>query len=237
MAVNSELAQVMTFTLNKVVPWGRSFDEYVAMFALSKEDLKKRILDCGSGPSSFNCILTGLGGHIISADPIYRFSSDEIRGRINETYEIILEQARINRNEFVWDRISSVEELGKVRMRAMNDFLSDYTAGIKEGRYVDASLPALPFGDGEFDIALCSHFLFLYSEQLSEDFHLQSIKELCRVSSEARIFPLMEFGIRRSRHLEAVIDRLSVDGFKALIERVPYEFQKGGNEMLRVTAM
>lgn len=227
----------MTITLDKVVPWGRSFKEYVAMFALSNEDLEKRFLDCGSGPASFNASLTKLGGHITSVDPIYRFDSGELRSRINEAYEIIMEQVGKNKNEYVWEQISSVEELGRVRMRAMNEFLSDYTTGIKEGRYVDASLPALPFEDGEFDIALCSHFLFLYSEHLSEDFHIQSIRELCRVSSEVRVFPLMEFGIGRSRHLETVIDILRADGFKARIEKVPYEFQKGGNEMLRIMAV
>lgn len=75
----------MAVTLNKVVPWGRSFDEYVAMFALSKEDLEKRILDCGSGPVSFNVV-----------DPIYRFNSMELRNRINEAYDRIMEQMREN---------------------------------------------------------------------------------------------------------------------------------------------
>ncbi len=224
----------MAITLDKVVPWGRSFDEYVAMFALSKEDLEKRFLDCGSGPASFNCGLTRLGGRVVSIDPIYCFSSAELRSRINEAYEMIIGQVRENRDEFVWEQITSVEELGRVRMRAMNEFLSDYSAGIREGRYVDARMPSIPFRDGEFDIALCSHFLFLYSEQLSEDFHLQSIKELCRVSSEARIFPLTEFGVRRSRYLEAIIDGLRDNGFEVRVERVPYEFQKGGNEMMRV---
>lgn len=227
----------MVVTLNKVVPWGRSLDEYVAMFALSEEDLEKRILDCGSGPASFNASLTKLGGRITSVDPIYRFSSSELRGRINEAYEMIIGYVRENMNDYVWEQIPSVEELGRVRMNAMSDFLSDYDRGIREGRYIDASLPALPFKDGEFDITLCSHFLFLYSEQLSEEFHLQSIKELCRVSSEARIFPLMEFGKRKSRYLKVVMNRLRDDGLKALIERVPYEFQKGGNEMLRVAAI
>ena len=32
------------FTLDAVVPWGRSFDEYCAMFALSDRDLGLRIL-------------------------------------------------------------------------------------------------------------------------------------------------------------------------------------------------
>jgi hypothetical protein len=44
----------MTFTLDSVVPWGRSFDEYVAMFALSEEDLGRRVLGCADGPASFN---------------------------------------------------------------------------------------------------------------------------------------------------------------------------------------
>lgn len=39
----------MAFTLDKVVPWGRSYDEYVAMFALSSDDLRRRILGCGDG--------------------------------------------------------------------------------------------------------------------------------------------------------------------------------------------
>ena len=42
------------FTLDSVVPWGRSFDEYCAMFDLSDRDLDLKILDCGGGPASFN---------------------------------------------------------------------------------------------------------------------------------------------------------------------------------------
>ncbi len=224
----------MAFTLDKIVPWGRSFEEYCAIFSLTEKELKKRFLGCGDGPASFNCILTKSGGHVVSVDPIYNFSEDEIRSRIKKTYKEIIEQTIKNKDEFVWDHISSVEELGTVRMNAMNDFLSDFPAGMDNGRYVDASLPDLPFGKGHFDIALCSHFLFLYSEQLSEDFHFQSVKELCRISSETRIFPLLELGAKKSRHLEKIIDRLEKDGFAVSIEKVSYEFQKGGNEMLRI---
>jgi hypothetical protein len=31
------------FTLNDVVPWGRSFDDYRRMFNLSERDLQRRI--------------------------------------------------------------------------------------------------------------------------------------------------------------------------------------------------
>ncbi|MGA1871633.1 MAG: SAM-dependent methyltransferase [bacterium] len=226
----------MTFTLDKVVPWGRSFHEYMAMFSLSEKDLGKRILACGDGPASFNCILTKRGGHVISTDPLYSLDADAIKSRIHETYETVLEQTRKNKNEFVWTHIPSVEELGRVRMKAMNYFLSDYTEGLAQKRYIKASLPNLPFGDREFDIALCSHFLFLYSDQFSADFHLTSIKELCRVAYQVRIFPLLELGSKKSRHLDGIVTLLTQDGYKVHIEKVSYEFQKGGNEMLRINA-
>jgi hypothetical protein len=51
----------MAVQLKEIMPWGRSFEEYVAMFALSEEDLSKRILGCGDGPASFNAELTRRG--------------------------------------------------------------------------------------------------------------------------------------------------------------------------------
>jgi ubiquinone/menaquinone biosynthesis C-methylase UbiE len=77
----------------------------------------------------------------------------------------VLEQTRRNADEFVWTSIGSVEQLGRVRMAAIKDFMDDYVAGRTEGRYVKAELPGLPFSDDSFDLALCSHLLFLYSTQ------------------------------------------------------------------------
>ena len=119
-------------------------------------------------------------------------------------------------------------------MAAMRTFLADWPAGCAQGRYVAGALPALPFSDRSFDLALCSHFLFLYSEQLTDAFHLAAIREMCRVASEVRIFPLLELGGRPSRHVPAVVDRLRRDGLEVTIETVPYEFQRGGNQMLRI---
>jgi hypothetical protein len=226
----------VAFSLDNVVPWGRSFSEYVDMFALSAGDYQKRILGVGDGPASFNAVLSSRGGTVVSVDPLYRFSAEEIRQRIRETFDTVMEQTRQNVAEFTWERIHSVEELGQLRMAAMEEFLSDFSRGYQEGRYREAGLPRLPFKTGEFDLALCSHFLFLYSEILSPEFHLASIKELCRVSSEARIFPLLELGSRPSRHLDPVQKLLENEGFYLKIETVPYEFQKGGNRMLRVVA-
>ena len=112
------------FTLEQVVPWGRSFDEYCHMFSLTDGDLARRILGCGDGPASFNAHATQRGGTVISCDPIYQWNHAQIRERIAVTCDQILDQTRRNADEFVWDSISSVDELGAVRMAAMDDFLA-----------------------------------------------------------------------------------------------------------------
>lgn len=145
-----------------------------------------------------------------------------------------MEQTRKNTHEFTWTSIKSVDELERLRMAAMEDFLTDYPKGKEQGRYVDGELPNLPFDDGKFDIAVCSHLLFLYSEKLSEDFHITSIRELSRVANEVRVFPLLELGAKISRHLQSVTDRLSAMGYSVSINPVSYEFQRGGNQMMKI---
>ncbi len=86
----------------------------------------------------------------MSIDPIYRFTHRQIRERIAETYETVMAQTRENRDKFVWNTIRSVEELGRVRMAAMQRFLDDYEKGLQQGRYIAAELPQLPFGDLRF---------------------------------------------------------------------------------------
>jgi hypothetical protein len=223
------------FTLDQVVPWGRSFEEYCDMFALSPHDLTLKIVGCGDGPAGFNAEATRRGGHIVSCDPIYRFDGGEIRQRIDATYDVVIEQTRLNAHEFVWGGgIRDVDELGRVRMAAMQTFLDDYEAGKAAGRYVEASLPTLPFPDARFDLALCSHFLFLYSSQLGEQFHRAAVQEMGRAAGEARIFPLLALGGRRSPFVDSCARTLRDSGFEVSIETVPYEFRRDGNEMMRV---
>ncbi len=227
----------MSFTLSEVIPWGRSYDEYLAMFSLSPEDLQKNILGCSDGPASFNTVLTGKGKSIISADPIYAFSRKELQQRITATSATVLEQIQKNRNAFIWTHISSVEELKNIRMAAMDKFLQDFERGKTQGRYVNSCLPQLNFADQSFDLALCSHFLFLYSEHLSEKFHLAAIKELCRVATEVRLFPLLELNGEKSRHIEKILTALQQEGYQATVQQTTYEFQKGGNEMLVISSL
>lgn len=222
------------FALDQIVPWGRSFDEYCRMFALTEHELNLRLLGCGDGPASFNAEATRRGLSVISCDPIYRYRADQIQARIEATYDQVLDQTRQNLGEFVWTSIPSVEELGRMRMAAMADFLDDYPAGRAAGRYIDAQLPNLPFDDHSFDLALCSHLLFLYSAQLGEAFHQSAIRELSRVAHEVRIFPLLALGAQPSSLVRPVADACRTRGFRVSIEPVPYEFQRGGNQMMRI---
>ena len=204
------------------------------MFALTDADLAAPILGCGDGPASFNAEATARGHSVISCDPIYRFSTSQIRQRIRDTTEVILDQARRNQHEFVWTSIRSVEELREIRTSSMDTFLNDFDAGRRQGRYVVAELPALPFDHSTFRLALCSHLLFLYTEQLSEDFHVSAVAEMARVADDVRVFPLIALGGARSSHVAAVTERLAQAGAVVSIEKVDYEFQRGGDEMMRV---
>lgn len=220
--------------LEEVVPWGRSLDEYCAMFALRDEDSKLRMLGCGDGPASFNAQWSARGGRVVSVDPLYAFSPQDIRQRVDETYQTVVAQTRADAHRFVWNRFLDAEDLGRARLHAARVFLEDFERGKSEGRYIARSLPHLDFEVDAFDLGLCSHLLFLYSEQLSFDFHLASLREMVRVCREVRVFPLLDLEGRPSAHLEECVRALRGDGLAVEVERVDYEFLRGANEILRV---
>ncbi|MBE9075973.1 SAM-dependent methyltransferase [Romeria aff. gracilis LEGE 07310] len=221
--------------LDELVPWGRSLAEYSKMFALSEADLNTKILGCGDGPASFNAEMTEQGYAVTSIDPIYQFSAEQIRQRVQATYEPVISQVKQNADRYVWKDFRDADELGQVRLATMEKFLSDYAVGKAAGRYQCQALPSLAFADGQFELCLCSHLLFLYSELRSLNFHLASIQELLRVSQELRIFPLVMLNSERSPYLEPIIQEFTFQGFDAQIQPVSYEFQKGGRQMLKIS--
>lgn len=222
----------MGFSLESVVPWGRSLDEYVQMFGMTTSDLAKKIIGCGDGPASFNAEMTNLGASVVSVDPIYRFSKEEIQNRIDQTCLAVSEQLQKNKHDYVWHKIASVEQLVEVRLEAMNKFLIDFSSGKDSRRYLDFELPKLPFKDSSFDLALCSHLLFLYSDQLDFEFHLDSISEMLRVAEEVRVYPLLKLDGRPSPFVDRICENMKAIGVQADRIKVDYEFQKGANYML-----
>lgn len=220
--------------LSKVVPWGRCFKEYKEMFSLSQADLQVNILGCGDGPASFNAEATAAGAKVISVDPIYCFSANQIESRVNEISHNIAQQLKENASNYIWSTFQNVEAVVSARLAAMKDFLKDYESGKKEGRYVEASLPLLTFKENQFTLALCSHFLFLYSEHITEEQHIAGVLELCRVTKEVRIYPLITLDGRPSPYLAPVIEAVTSAGYSAETVAVPYSFQRNATEMLVV---
>ncbi|MEM7153438.1 MAG: class I SAM-dependent methyltransferase [Myxococcota bacterium] len=218
--------------LRDIVPWGRSQTEYRSMFNLSDADLGGTLLGCGDGPASFNAEITASGGRVVSVDPIYRFDATQLRGRIEAAYEEVMPQVIARPDEYSWKSIRDPDELGRVRMRAMETFLGDYERGKAQERYIEGALPELPFADERFDLALCSHFLFLYSERVSLEQHLASVRELCRVAKEARIYPLLTLAGEPSPHVDPLRGILNDTGIDTRLVTVEYEFQKGATQML-----
>lgn len=224
----------MAVQLDQIVPWGRTCDEYELMFDLSASDLADGVLDCGGGPSSFTAEMSARGYRALSVDPIYAFSDTEIRTRFEAVAESILSQVRATPDDWTWSYHRSPDDLLATRRQALERFLADYEIGLCEGRYLIGELPKLPFSPASFGLVVCSHLLFLYSDLLTEEFHLRAVRELCRVAREARIFPLVTQSRQLSPHLAAVRSSLAADGYTTEVVSVGYEFQRGGNQMLRV---
>ena len=222
--------------LEEEVLWGRSFKEYRRMFSLSEEDLSKRILGCADGVASFNAELSMKGGHVVSIDPIYQFDEEAIQQRIYQTFSEVLHQITQNQSLFHWKQIKSPEALGEVREECMSLFLNDYSSGKEEGRYVDASLPSLPLEPNEFDLVLCSHFLLLATDKFDVTFHLESIRELVRISKEVRIFPVIRQAGELNELATTAIEYLKKLGHTVEVIKTDYEFQIGACEMMRITA-
>lgn len=222
----------MVVQLQQVVPFGRSLDEYVKLFNLEADDLQKRILGVADGPASFNAEATQQGFTVTSVDPLYQFSGADILSRFNAVVDDIIEQVRNTPDDWVWSYHTSPDALRDSRVQTLQRFLSDYDLGKREGRYRVGELPRLDIPDNEFDLALCSHFLFLYSDHRDAVFHRDAMDELLRVSAEVRIFPLVTLMLRRSPYIDPIMADLTQRGYTVSIEKTQYEFQKGGNEVM-----
>jgi ubiquinone/menaquinone biosynthesis C-methylase UbiE len=221
------------FDLGGVVPpWGRSAAEYEAFFALSDISPSARILDCAGGPASFAGEWSKRGRFVVAADPVYRLSGKSIAADFEPTAMRMLEGMCKARERFKWDHYGTPENVIERRRQALAAFQADFDSPHPAGRYVAARLPELPFPSDSFDLALCAHFLFLYSDELDLEMHIACIMEMLRVAQEVRVFPLLDMDGRHSRHLESSIQALQSSGRVELVP-VPFEFRHGDCRMLR----
>jgi SAM-dependent methyltransferase len=212
----------------------RSFGEYCASFDLDPGALPPRILDCAAGASDFVARAAGLGVTATAVDPAYR-RGDEVAHMARAGMSSGTEMITAHRDRFTYAWYGSPEARTEMRTVAVEHFAADYDA--HRDRYVPAELPNLPFADAAFDLAVCSHLLFTWATDLDEQWHHDAILELTRVAHEVRIFPLV---LQQTGDpvpfMEPLLSRLADNWIAAERVTVPYEFQRGANEMLRITS-
>jgi hypothetical protein len=214
-----------------VLVTSRSYAEYEAMFDL--KELPDSILDCCAGGAGFTAEAAERGVDAIAADPAYELETSELVDSVRRSLPATSGIVDEHQGSFVWHWYGSPERKDQYRIEAADRFLQDVMAAPE--RYVAAGLPDLPFGDRRFELVLCSHLLFTWSDKYDRDWHEAALRELIRVSnSEVRIFPLVQQGA--GEPIPWLPELLaSLEGVTTEIRKVPYEFQLGANEMLVIT--
>ncbi len=220
--------------LDKMLLWGHDLADYKQMFDLTDEDCRKSILDFGAGPASFAAELNASGGNVVACDEIYSLTRAEIEAKFSKEFTQMLAAVEQRSDCFVWETIQSPQVLNDMRHKSFDLFLDDYEKGVKEKRYLTEDLPAFSFGDNQFQLAVSSHALFITHNNQQPDFHVAAIAEFCRVAHEVRIFPLLNENGDISPLVGPVLLGLQQMNYNTEVREVDYEFQKGGNAMLRV---
>jgi hypothetical protein len=224
------------FELDRIAFIGRTYPEYMRMFALEESLLKRGpVLDCPGGSSSFVAEACEKGFGVTACDILYNYPPEQLFEKGEEDIALVYQRANEVPHLFRWDYYKDRDELITYRNKALELFIADYPGGRTDGRYVQAELPNLPFVDRAFTLVLSSHFLFLYGDRLSFDFHITSLKEMVRVSTgEVRVYPLQGLDAQSYLHMDKVLTFLRKGGIEAEMVKVPFEFQRGSTEMLKL---
>ncbi len=229
---------------NNKLPWhkiegpifiGRTWAEYLKMFNIGSEELfEGKILDCAAGASSFTAELSKRGGDAVAVDLLYNETANDLCDKYSEHMSVLLEGLE-STDHFVWKFFSNLDDLKVQRNQACREFIRDYR-DYRGKRYIAADITKLPFNDNTFSMVLCSHLLFIYDHRLDYTFHLNSIKEMIRVTSgDLRLYPLVKKKGVKSVFVERILNDLPDVDVK--IVPVDYEFRKGGNEMIKISKL
>ena len=223
--------------IDRIAFFGRTYAEYLSMFGLNEQLLRQgAILDCPAGASSFAAEAHQLGLDVTACDIMYNHSVDKLIEKCRKDIQHVFEKFDEAEHLYVWKHYKSKDEVIALRNKALDLFAEDFSAGFKEKRYADAELPHLLFPDKSFSLVLSGNFLFLYGDRLDLDFHKACIKELIRVcSGEVRIFPLVGLDAKPYPYLKDILAFLDSNNIKAEIVKVPFEFQKGANKMMKIS--
>lgn len=224
------------FELDDIVLIGRTFAEYHRLFALDNTNADEVILDVAAGVSSFCAEANARGYNVTASDRIYHHDAATIEAKCRHDLDMVMAKLPPVTDQYVWDTFPDIPALTAEREKAYQAFIADFRAH-GQRRYVPTSYPQTTFADNQFTLALVSHFLFLYDDQLDYDFHKATLKELLRITvREIRIFPLVNLRYGRSPFVEQIMSAPDFAAYSFEVVKVDYEFLKGGDEMLVVRA-
>jgi hypothetical protein len=192
--------------IGAVLVSARSLAEYRAMFAASDAALRRYA----------------------------RTSVDELAAQAQADTDRGNRYIRTHPEQYRWGFFADPADHYRHRHAALTRCTADRRAHPE--RYVPGELPHLPFADNAFELTVSSHLLFSYADRLDLAFHRDSIFELMRVTrDELRIYPLVAMGSVSYPYLDQLRAQLADHGITTQVVDVSYEFQAGGNQMLRCT--
>jgi len=215
----------------------RGFDEYVRMFDLEEVDLSHGVtLDIAGGGSSFTAEAAARGYKAMAVDPRYRSHQQEwIAEAQDEIYSSTAKLEKIS-DQFDWTYYGSLEKHRAGRLASLQLFAAHSADEIGRASYIAGSLPELPFEQGQFELVLCSHFLFLYGDQFDVDFHIRSLLEMMRICrGSISIYPLHTLKMEPYPYLEQVLDAVRLAGGKVELFSSKLPFIPGSKVGLRIT--
>ncbi len=232
--MTASLSTVPALSLDSIGFFGRSYDEYLRLFALDAAALsRRRILDVAAGPASFAAEASRRGLDVTAVDPLYGCTPAALRAHIHLDYARMFARMRAQPGLFRFERFRSFAEAEADRTAAAQGFLTDYDAHFVHGRYVGGALPRLPFATATYDLVLCGHLLFLHQRQFDFAFHLAACRELLRVArQEVRIHPLCGPDGQRYPAMDELLDALRADGVEGEERPAGQEFFRGANTVL-----
>lgn len=193
------------------------------------------ILDVAAGASSFVPECGRRGIEAMAVDPLYTATADALLQRgLGEIAESTEKLAKLE-HEYDWTYYGDLAQHRALRERSLGTFVEAYRQ--ERGRFLAGSLPSLPVPDDTFTLVLCNHFLFLYHDQFSVNFHRQAIRDLIRVcqpGGEVRIYPLATLARQPYPGLAAVESEIVAAGATSERVETSFRFLTGGTEFLRI---
>lgn len=217
----------------------RSWEEYVCMFALTEDDLSgSTLVDIAAGASSFTAAALEKGIESIAVDPLYSLDERSVLTHAQEELDQSGAKIAALQERMDWSYYGSYKRYQELRVRSLEKFSQSFCDPQQRNRYVSAELPTLPFKDGQFSLVLCSHFLFLYEQELDFDFHKRSVLELLRIccpGGQIRIYPLFNLNYQRYSKLDLLLSVLQDAGAAVAFEQTRLPFIPGSKELLCIT--